>query len=133
VTPQSRSYYTTNNPYGYTFGYANLTDGGSNSGNSTLPYTTAIVHGDYDYVTGTFRWDSKIADRDVPASYYLSGKPAWFGSSAWPAFGPDLNNSALAVVTSIPAKTCYDQGKMPGCLSTGGGKVVQPPTNLQVK
>ncbi|HSI59919.1 MAG TPA: glycosyl hydrolase family 28-related protein [Ideonella sp.] len=133
VTPQSRSYYTTNNPYGYTFGYANLTDGGSNSGNSTLPYTTAIVHGDYDYVTGTFRWDSKIADRDVPASYYLSGKPAWFGSSAWPAFGPDLNNSALAVVTSIPAKTCYDQGKMPGCLSTGGGNVVQPPTNLQVK
>lgn len=133
VTPQRRSYYTSNNPYGYTFGYANLTDDGSNSGNSTLPYSTAIIHGDYDYVTGTFRWSSSIASRSIPASYYLAGRPAWFGTLSFPAFGPDLNNPALALTGTIPAKLCWDQGKMPTCLPPSDDTSVQPPTNLQVR
>lgn len=134
VAPQSRSYYSTNNPFGYTFGYANLSDEGSNSGNTSLPYTTAIIHGDYDFVTGQFRWDANIASRALPASMYRPAKPAWFGALAWPAFGPDVASPTTAVVGNIPAKACYDQSKMPGCFAPATTPVVvQPPGNLTVQ
>lgn len=134
VAPQSRSYYTSNNPYGYSFGYANLSDGGDNSGNTSLPYTTALLHGEYDFVTGQFRWDSSISSKSVPASYYRAARPAWFGSMAWPAFGPDLANPATALVGNIPAKACFDEGKMPNCRAstTSSPTVLLPPMNLSV-
>jgi hypothetical protein len=116
VAPQSRSYYTGNNPYGYTFGYANLTDGGSDSGDSASPYTTALVHGDYDYVTGTFRWDTTLSSKALPSSFYRAAKPAWFGTLAWPVFGPATAAPTTLLMGNIPAKACYDQGKMPNCL-----------------
>ncbi len=119
VAPQNRSYYSTNNPFGYTFGYANLTDGGSDSGDSSLPYSTALIHGDYDYVQGIFRWNSTITNHNLPASLYLASKPTWFGNLSWPAFGPDMSNPNLALLGSLPAKTCFDQGLMPNCLSSG--------------
>ena len=116
VAKQGRSYYTSNNPYGYAFGYANLSDGGSDPGDTDKAYTTAIVHGDYDVVTGTFRWNPGISLHDLPNSFYRSAKPAWFGSLAWPAFGPMPGMPTTALVGNIPAKACYDQGKMPNCL-----------------
>jgi hypothetical protein len=121
VAPASRSYYTTNNPYGYAFGYANLSDGGDNSGNNSLPYTTALIHGDYDYVTGQFRWDGATASRVIPASLFKSAKPSWFGAMQWPAFGPDIGTP----VNNIPAKACFDEGKMPNCRA--GAAVASPP------
>ena len=116
VAKQSRAYYTSNNPYGYTFGYANLTDGGGDSKDTDAPYTTAIVHGDYDYVKGTFTWNPNIAQQNLPSSFYRTTKPAWFGTLAWPAFGPSPTDPTTALVGNIPAKACYDQGKMPNCL-----------------
>ena len=116
VARQGRSYYTSNNPYGYAFGYANLSDGGSDPGDTDKAYTTAIVHGDYDVVTGTFRWNPGISRHDLPNSFYRSAKPAWFGSLAWPAFGPMPGTPTTALTGNIPAKACYDQGKMPNCL-----------------
>ena len=134
VAPTPRSFYSTNNPYGYTFGYANLSDGGGNSGNSALPYTTAIIHGDFDFVTGKFRWDGGISSQELPASMYLSKKPSWFGSLAWPAFGPDVINPTTALVGEIPAKFCFEQGKMPSCLAGAApGITVPPPFNLTVR
>lgn len=118
VAPQSRSYYTSNNPYGYSFGYANLSDGGGDSGNNDAPYTTAIIHGDFDYVTSTFRWNSTIASKALPASFYRDVKPGWFGSLAWPAFGPATSAPTTPLLGNIPAKACYDQGKMPNCLES---------------
>ena len=118
VARQDRAYYVSNNPYGYTFGYANLTDDGSDSKDTDAAYTTAIVHGDYDYVTGTFRWDSSIGVQNLPNSFYRSAKPSWFGSLAWPAFGPGPTDPTTALVGNIPAKACYDQGKMPNCLGS---------------
>jgi len=112
----NRSYYTTNNPYGYTFGYANLTDGGGDSGDTAAASTTAIVHGDYDYVNGSFSWNSTITNHNLPGSFYRTAKPAWFGSLAWPAFGPSPTAPGTALVGNIPAKACYDQGKMPNCM-----------------
>ena len=134
VARQTRSYYTTNNPFGYAFGYANPSDDGSDSGDNSLPYTTAIIHGEYDYVKGTFRWDSTISSHSLPASSYLSSKPSWFGSLVWPAFGPDTNNPTIALVGNIPAKSCYDQGKMPNCLSGSTSSTpLNPPANLRVQ
>ena len=116
VARQSRSYYTSNNPYGYSFGYANLTDDGSNSGDTDAAYTTAIVHGDYDFVTGTLRWNPTLSNA-LPNSFYRAAKPAWFGSLAWPAFGPTTASPSTPSVGNIPAKACYDAGKMPNCLN----------------
>jgi hypothetical protein len=116
VARQPRSYYSTNNSYGYAFGYANPSDGGGDPGDTDKAYTTAIVHGDYDVVTGSFRWSPAIASHDLPNSFYRATKPAWFGSLAWPAFGPSPGASTTALVGDIPAKACFDQGKMPNCL-----------------
>jgi len=118
IARTGRSYYTTNNPYGYTFGYANLTDDGSDSNDTSAAYSTAIVHGDYDYVKGTFTWSSSIASQNLPNSFYKSAKPTWFGSLAWPAFGPSPTAPTTALIGNIPAKACYDQGKMPTCLGS---------------
>ena len=51
---------------------------------------------------------------DLPASFYLSAKPAWFGSVPCPPIGPDVTCSANCVSTSgnhankIPARVCYE-------------------------
>jgi Pectate lyase superfamily protein len=139
VWPQSRSYYTTNNPYGYAFGYANLSDGGGDSGNNGLPYSTAIIHGDYDFVTGLTRWDpnatAAATARVLPDSLFRAAKPAWFGSLGWPAFGPSLTAKTGVNVGNIPAKACFDQGKMPTCLTVTAPPpvTVQPPPTLTVQ
>jgi hypothetical protein len=49
-------------------------------------------------------WDAAIADHSIPASLYLSGKPSWWGSLAWPPFGPDLTPKE----GPIPAQLRYD-------------------------
>ena len=64
----------------------------------------------------------------VPNSFYLSSKPAFFGTHPWPWVDPTTgsmpilgNGSALYTgVTSnspiLPAKYCFEQNKMPTCL-----------------
>lgn len=49
-----------------------------------------------------------------PASFYLSSKPLWFGSVAWPPIGPDVacTTNCIANAAShaamIPAQLCYN-------------------------
>jgi hypothetical protein len=81
-----------------------------------------LIHGNYDYIGGGGVWDSSNADHNLPASLYLSTKPAWFGSLAWPAFGPDLS----PMVGTIPAKVRYEGGTFPPLTP------LQPPSNLRV-
>ena len=116
VARQKREYYTSDNPYGYSFGYANLTDDGTDKNDTDLASTTAIIHGDYDYVLDSFKWSASISTKSVPASMYRGAKPAWFGSLAWPAFGPATASPTTPLVGNIPAKACYDLGKMPNCI-----------------
>jgi hypothetical protein len=49
-----------------------------------------IRHGNFDYVTNKTTWDPSIEDHNLPSSLYLSGRPAWWGSSPWPPIGPDV-------------------------------------------
>ena len=45
-----------------------------------------LEHG--NTIGGTLYWDPDIPDHDLPASYYLTGKPGFFGSKEWPLYGP---------------------------------------------
>lgn len=92
-----------------------------------LVLTTLLRWGNYDVATSTTRWDSSEvpsslsqfanavpSTRTLPASLYLSGKPAWWGTPwgnpPWPAIGPDVSggNGPGAHSYDIPAKLCYD-------------------------
>jgi hypothetical protein len=48
----------------------------------------------------------------LPNSFYLSSKPAFFGSSPWPAIGPDVTGGTIAGLNGRayknPARKCYE-------------------------
>jgi hypothetical protein len=114
----------------------------------SLVKTTLMRWGNYDTVSAAVRWvsgevpsglsayaNAVPSSQTLPASFFLSSKPSWFGSSPWPPIGPDVtsgnigrcsggtyaNSDATAgkctggtLVTSlgghanaIPAQTCY--------------------------
>ena len=54
--------------------------------------TYFIRHGNWDAVTSSTIWDAAISDHTIPNSYYLTGKPAWWGANhRWPPIGSDLS------------------------------------------
>lgn len=63
-----------------------------------------LRHGNFDYFTNSTIWDPNISDHTLPASLYLTQKPAFFGSNPWPWVGPDLN----PMVGTLPAKQRFD-------------------------
>lgn len=70
---------------------------------------TALRHGNFDYLTNTVKWDPTIANRELPDSLYLSGKPAFFAAGrgyVWPWVDP-LGTTKLH---TLPAKARYDAG-----------------------
>lgn len=110
----------------YKFGYT--TNWACNAGSyDSMAVTDAIVHGNYDTVTGQTTWDGGIADRALRSSYYLAGKPSWFGSLAWPPYNP-ANPTALDPVR-IPAGYRYQHKTNPG---PGSGVTLDPPKNLRI-
>jgi hypothetical protein len=64
-------------------------------------------HGNYDYVTHSVNWDSRNPVHKLPASLYLSRKPAFFGSSPWPWVEPTASSES-ARLGVLPAKTRFD-------------------------
>ena len=60
----------------------------------------------------------------LPPSFYLLGKPAWWGSSAFPAIGPDVKAGAGpgSHNLGIPAQNCYL--KTMGGVGPGGREVL---------
>jgi hypothetical protein len=85
---------------------------------------TMLRWGNYDVVTGTVRFEpgevpSQLAvapnpvpaSTALPASFYLPGKPSWWGSVPWPAIGPDVTGGDIAGVAGhafmIPAEKCF--------------------------
>jgi hypothetical protein len=81
-----------------------------------------ILHGNYDYKTGGVAFWDGGATHMLKASMYYSGKPAFFGSCSWPAFGPDLSS----ITNTLPAKGRFERST--AC--SGGGSTPAPPTNL---
>ncbi len=66
--------------------------------------STVLREGNYDYVTNQVRWDT--AAQTLPASLYLTGKPAFFGSLPWPWVDP----TGTTKLYTLPAKARYDAG-----------------------
>jgi MYXO-CTERM domain-containing protein len=83
-----------------------------------LTNSTMLYQGVMDCVAGTFQWQN--GTQALPPSFYLPGKPAWWGSVAWPPIGPDVTGgdfadwanktaaTARGHVNKIPALNCFD-------------------------
>lgn len=86
---------------------------------------TIFRWGNYDVVNDADRFDSgevPSSDPDypqsvpptqnLPASFYLTEKPSWFGANTWPAIGPDVIGGDITGYGGrayrIPAKVCWD-------------------------
>jgi len=73
--------------------------------------STLYRWGNFDYATNTSRWNASEVpagqpipnSHSLPPSFFLSAKPAWFGSVPFPPIGPDVSGNAH----DIPAKRCY--------------------------
>jgi hypothetical protein len=93
-------------PYGgkyiYRLGFTDANDN-SYAGNDTQVTSTFYRHGNWDSVTRGVVWDPGNADHNLPASLYLTARPAWWGNLAWPAIGPDLN----PIESLIPAQARF--------------------------
>jgi hypothetical protein len=122
----------TNNSYGYGSSPKTIWRAGYNdiwqSSPSTFAYpevlTKMIRHGNWDSVTTTNNgivWSTNT-DHNIPASYYLSGRPGYWGANQpWPPFDPA--SPAAATATNIPAGYRYTFGVDPP-----GGAVTNAPT-----
>ena len=104
---------------------------GNNSGNCGCwdnGYAAAHVYrdGNWDNVNGGVVWAGGA--RTIPASFYLTSKPAFFGTAAWPWVNPVGTTRAL----TLPAKARYDAGT-PFAPPPGGASTPSVPTNLQIK
>lgn len=96
--------------FGYSIGYGETSDLGDYQTESLVPYATLFRHGDYSSVTNAVSWTNGVT-HTLPASFYLSGKPAWFGSGPWPTIGPDVTgglSDAYGHAYAIPAEVCYE-------------------------
>ncbi|NLG18396.1 MAG: dockerin [Fibrobacter sp.] len=63
-----------------------------------------LRHG--ENVNSNLIWDAQITDHDIPVSYYLESKPAFFGSLQWPSTGSDLQGN------TIPARKRWESGQI---------------------
>lgn len=73
---------------------------------------TVLRGGNFDYLTNSIHWEN-VTPQTIPNSLYRSTRPSFFGSTAWPPIGPDVSG----YVHTIPARACFDQGKMPNCMT----------------
>lgn len=74
-----------------------------------LSESTAIVHGEYDYQSGTLIWDAGIADHVIPDSFYLASAPSFFAGFSWPPFDPEAPQTGEPAVNLLPAGARYNE------------------------
>ena len=110
------------------------TNGSAGVVNDTLVRNTLFRWGNYDTVTNGVRWcidatspctGSEVptsssppfingnvvpANHNLPASFYVSAKPNWWGTMPWPATGPDVSGSNDPTGHSYanPAHLCFN-------------------------
>jgi hypothetical protein len=75
-------------------------------GDDPASRATAYRDGNYDYLTKSIRWDAGDTSKSLPASLYLSAKPAFFGNNPWPWVTPE----GAQQLYTLPAKARYDAG-----------------------
>ena len=82
---------------------------------------TLLRHANWDSATNGVVWNGSD-DRVLPASMYLTSKPGWWGSAAWPIIGPDVT----PMYPNIESTWVAPWG-------TGTGKILPPPTKLTIQ
>ena len=112
--PARRSYDSV--AYGWSFGYGSESDDGSGTGCTTgAPPCHAARTSATDFFDGNFtnadhsiHWAGDTA-HPLPASFYLPGKPAWWGALPFPATGPEIHGGEAPQGHSYgnPAERCY--------------------------
>lgn len=112
--PAQRSYDRA--AYGWSFGYGAEFDDSSGTGcTSGAPpcheggtSATNFFDGNFTNVDRSLNWAGGIA-HPLPASFYLSTKPAWWGALPYPATGPDVRGGRGPEGHSYgnPAEVCY--------------------------
>ena len=75
--------------------------------------STVLRDGNFDFLTSAVKWDR--AQRALPASLYLTSKPAFFGESPWPWVDP-MSATPLAV---LPARQRYERALTAANSTTG--------------
>jgi hypothetical protein len=148
VSPSNRNYQGTF--YAFSSGYATT---GDSTGQCAAPvssctsYATTFLHGNYDTPSGLINWDvNYTGSHTLPASFYKSSQPSWWGSLPWPSIGPDVTGGSgpgghTSLSASNPAQACYNntakdsygvlQFNPATCYgSSGGGNAPAPPTGL---
>jgi hypothetical protein len=86
-------------------------------GNDPLVLSTMLRWGNHDYATNQTHWNSDevpaghaVPPQALPASLFLSEKPAWWGATAWPPIGPDVTGGPdpAGHAHKVPAQLCYE-------------------------
>jgi hypothetical protein len=80
---------------------------------------TQLRQGNWDWVTGAQHWYGIGGTTDggggppvtIPSSFYLSSKPAFFGTNRWPWVDPTSGTTY-----TLPAKYCFEHNMMSTCL-----------------
>ncbi len=73
--------------------------------------SNTLRHANWDVVNKGVVWNG-ADDHTLPASFYLASKPSWWGSTQWPAIGPDVSPMYPAVST-IGTGTPWGSSKPP--------------------
>jgi hypothetical protein len=117
--------------------------GGDSSGNGVLSFAggplnlvgywvgkasgSIFQHGNFDIASNSIIWNGSTT-HVLPASFFRTSKPSWFGSVPWPAIGPDVTGGTVdsstlgGHVNAIPAEVCYNNTSRDG----NGIKVFDP-------
>jgi hypothetical protein len=77
-------------------------------------------HGNWDYVTNSVQWAGGY-DQVLPASLYLPGRPAFFGSLPWPWVDP----TGAVKLHTLPARFRYDNPTALPALAVGDVSVTE--------
>lgn len=106
----------------YVLGWSGNGGGTSVLKNDPLTVSSAMRWGNFDTVSNRVRWAASevpsgigyLANpvpktRSLPASFYRSKKPGWWGSMPWPAIGPEVTGGTdpTGHVYANPAEVCY--------------------------
>jgi hypothetical protein len=92
----------------------------TNAGWSFVPtaINTQLRQGNWDWVTQKQHWygiggttDGSGTPASIPNSFYLTAKPAFFGTYPWPWVDPTTGTTY-----TLPAKYCFEHNMMPTCL-----------------
>ena len=120
--------------------WLNFPGGPSNTNGywSNQGFTTTCYHQNYDSASASTIDNVNCSPTAaLPSSFFLSSKPSWWGTVAWPAIGPDVSGGPDAATEGhanyIPAEVCYNNTARDGSgvklfdAATCYGSAQQPP------